>query len=81
MGFYSEELVREFYASYIATLSASLDRQSNPSKQAPLTYIRVCGRRVDISLHTIRRFLYGADTDANRAPLTLEFDYRWNLIK
>ena len=54
---------------------------SNPSKQAPLDYIRVRGRRVDISLPTIRRFLYGADTDATRDLLTPEFDYRWKLIK
>ena len=30
---------------------------------------------------TICRFLYGADTDATKTPLTPEFDYRWKLIK
>ena len=35
----------------------------------------------DISLPSIRRFLYGADVDATRTPLTTEFDYRRKLIK
>ena len=73
---YNEKVVREFYASYVETLWSSLDRRSNPAKQAPLDHLRICGRRVDISLPTICRFLYGADTDATRELLTLELDYR-----
>lgn len=30
-GRYIEELVQEFYASYVETLKASLDRKSNPA--------------------------------------------------
>ena len=30
-GRYIEELVQEFYTSYVATLKASLDRKSNPA--------------------------------------------------
>ena len=73
--------MREFYASYVGTLQSSIDRRSNPAKQVPLDHDRVCGLKVDISLPAIHRFLYGADTDVTREPLTPEFDYRWKLIK
>lgn len=46
----------------------------------PLNHVQVRGRRVDISLPTIRHFLYGADTDVTKDPLTLELDYRCKLI-
>ena len=36
LGRYSEEMVREFYASYIATLRSQIDRRAAPAKQAPL---------------------------------------------
>ena len=29
----------------------------------------------------IRWYLYGDDVDANRTPLTIEFDYRWKIVK
>ena len=32
LGRYSEEMVREFYASYIATLRSQIDRQAAPAK-------------------------------------------------
>ena len=35
-GRYSEELVREFYASNVATLRSQIDRRAAPAKQAPL---------------------------------------------
>ena len=73
--------MRDFYAAYVVTLRASLDRRTNPAKHAPLEHVRVCGKRVDISLPAIRRFLYGADTDATKTPLTPEFDYRWKFVK
>ena len=81
MGHYSEELVREFYASYVATLRSQIDRRAAPTKHAPLEQVRVRGVQVDISLPAIRRFLYGKNVDANRTPLTAEFDYRWQLVK
>ena len=34
-----------------------------------------------MSLPAIRRFLYDENVDANRNPLTAEFDYRWQLVK
>ena len=37
--------------------------------------------QVDISLHAIRRFLYGEGVDDTRTPLTVEFYYRWQLDK
>ncbi|TMW90971.1 hypothetical protein EJD97_014980 [Solanum chilense] len=36
---------------------------------------------VDISMLAIRRFLYGENVDANRTPLTAEFDYRGQIVK
>ena len=36
LGHYSEELVREFYTSYVATLRSKIDRRAAPAKQAPV---------------------------------------------
>ena len=33
LGRYSEEMVREFYASYVATLRSQIDRQDSPAKK------------------------------------------------
>ena len=77
LGRYSEEVVREFYASYVATLRSQIDRRASPAKQAPLEQVRVRGVQVDISLPAIRRFLYDESADATRIPITAEFDYRW----
>ena len=41
LGRYSEEMVREFYASYVATLRSQIDRRAAPAKQAPLEQVRV----------------------------------------
>ncbi|TMX05316.1 hypothetical protein EJD97_024783 [Solanum chilense] len=38
-------------------------------------------RWVEISLPSIRRFLYGESIDATRTPITAEFDYRWQIVK
>ena len=81
VGCYSDEVVREFYASYVATIRSFLDRRSNPAKQAPVDHLLVRGNRVDIILPTICRFLYCTDTVATREILTPEFDYQWKLIK
>ena len=70
LGRYSEEMVREFYTSYVATLRSQIDRRAAPAKQAPLEQVRVRGVPVDISLPGIRRFLYGEGVDATRTPLT-----------
>ena len=43
LGRYSEELVREFYASYVATLRSQIDRWDAPAKQAPVEQVRVRG--------------------------------------
>ena len=81
LGRYSEELVREFYASYVDTLRSQIDWWAAPATQAPLELVRVCDIQVDISLPSIRRYLYGEDVDANWTPLTTEFDYRWQVIR
>ncbi|KAG5599535.1 hypothetical protein H5410_030905 [Solanum commersonii] len=58
-GMYSEEIVRELYASYAATLRGSISKWSKPLAQAPLTSTLVQGCPMDIPPATIRRFLYG----------------------
>ena len=75
LGHYSEELVREFYASYVTTLRSHIYRRAAPTKQAQMEQVRVRGVHVDISLPSIHRFLYGEDVDANQTPLTAKFDY------
>ena len=69
LGRYSEEVVREFYASYVATLRSQIDRRAAPAKQAPLEQVRVRGVQVDISLPAICRFLYDESADATRTPI------------
>ena len=44
LGRYREEMVQEFYASYVMTLRASLDSRINPAKHAPLEHVRVRGK-------------------------------------
>ena len=81
LGRYSEEMVREFSASYVATLRSQIDRRAAPAKQAPLEQVRVRGVQVDISLSAICWFLYNEGVEATRTPLIAEFDYRWQLVK
>ena len=81
LGQYSEELVKDFYASYVATLRSKIDRRAAPAKQDPLDHISVRGKQVDISLPAIRQYLYGEDVDATRTSLTADFKYRWKLVK
>ena len=56
LGQYNEEMVREFYVSYVETIRSQIDRQAAPAKQAPLEQVRVRGVQVDISLPAIRRY-------------------------
>ena len=65
----------------MATLRSEIDRRAAPAKQAPLDHVRKRGIQVDISLPSIRRYLYSEDVDANRTPLTAEFVYRWKIVK
>ena len=62
VGPYSEEIVQDFYASYVATLCGALDKKLNSAKHDPLKKFMVKGCRVDISPTTIRRFLYAVPT-------------------
>ena len=39
LGRYSEEFVREFYASYVDTLRSQIDKRVAPAKQAPLEHV------------------------------------------
>ena len=74
-------MVRDFYASYVATLRSQIDRRAAPAKQAPLEQVRIRGMQVDISLPAIHRILYSESIDATQTPLTAEFDYRWQIVK
>uniref|UniRef100_M1DJL9 Integrase core domain containing protein n=1 Tax=Solanum tuberosum TaxID=4113 RepID=M1DJL9_SOLTU len=80
-GTYSKEMVREFYASYAATLRGSITKRSKPLAQDPLTSTMVRGCPVDISPATIRRFLYGPTTGHSWSLNTSEFDYRWDIVR
>uniref|UniRef100_M1DQ81 Integrase core domain containing protein n=1 Tax=Solanum tuberosum TaxID=4113 RepID=M1DQ81_SOLTU len=75
-GTYNEEIMREFYASYVATLRGSIFKRANPNEQDPLTSTMVQGCPVDISRATISRFLYGPITGHSWSLNTAEFDYR-----
>ena len=74
-------MVREFYASYVATLRSQIDRRAAPAKQAPLEQVLVRGVQVDIFLPAIRQFLYGESADATLTPITTKFHYRWQVVK
>ncbi|KAG5615279.1 hypothetical protein H5410_015103 [Solanum commersonii] len=76
-----EEIVREFYASYAATLRGSISKRSKPLAQDPLTSTLVRGCPVDISPATIRRFLYGPTAGHSWSLNTAEFDYRWDIVR
>ena len=39
VGLYNEDIIREFYVSYVATLQSHIDRQDAPAKQAPLEHV------------------------------------------
>ncbi|KAG5620829.1 hypothetical protein H5410_006047 [Solanum commersonii] len=80
-GTYSEEIVREFYASYAATLRGSISKRSKPLAQDPLTSTLVRGCPVDISPATIRWFLYGPTAGHSWSLNTAEFDYRWDIVR
>lgn len=77
----TEEIVREFYASYVETLKGVFERRAKPVKHDPLTKVLVQGCWVDISFTSIRRLLYGGSTYDMRVSLTLEFDYQCNFVK
>ncbi|KAG5611704.1 hypothetical protein H5410_022985 [Solanum commersonii] len=80
-GTYSEDIVREFYASYAATLRGSISKRSNPMDQDPLTSIVVRGCLVDISHATISRFLYCLTTGHSLSLNTTEFEYRCDIVQ
>lgn len=53
---YSEESVRELYASYATTLRRLIDKRSKTTKHDPITYTLVRGIQVDILQATIVDF-------------------------
>ena len=65
---YSDEVVREFYASYVVNFRGSLDRRVRPFKQDPPIEVLVLGCRVDISSTSINLFSYGVSIGAVRVP-------------
>lgn len=78
---YSEEIVREFYASYLATFWGSINKNARPIAHAPLTATLVRAISVDISETTIRRYLYGPRSDPSWAINMAEFDNRWDTVR
>uniref|UniRef100_M1DVR0 Putative plant transposon protein domain-containing protein n=1 Tax=Solanum tuberosum TaxID=4113 RepID=M1DVR0_SOLTU len=80
LGTYNEEIMREFYASYGATLRGSISKRAKPTKQDPFTSTMVRGCLVDISRATISRFLYVPITGHSWSLNTTKFDYRWDIV-
>lgn len=81
LGSCSEEIVRDFYVSYVATLRGSIYSWVRPSKQDPLTFVLVWGCRVDICKATISRLLYEPTTGTQWTTTTQEFYYWWETIR
>uniref|UniRef100_M1DSQ8 Integrase core domain containing protein n=1 Tax=Solanum tuberosum TaxID=4113 RepID=M1DSQ8_SOLTU len=81
LGTYSEEIVRDFYVSYAATLRGSISKRSKPIAQDPLTSTMVRGCPVDISHATISRFLYGPTMGHSWSLNTAEFYYSWDIVR
>lgn len=67
---YTEEIIREFYVSYVASLRGSIDKRARPAKQDRLTYTIVWGCGVDISKSTIRRYM--APPSGHNGPKKLQ---------
>lgn len=57
VGFYSEDMLREFYNSFVPTLKGYIDRWAKLAKQVQLTSILLWGYLVDIFGATIYCFL------------------------
>ena len=76
---YSSELVREFYASYVASVGLSTPVGQRYILQPVLTHVMVRGTRVDISEETIHRFLFGPDRPVPVS--TAEFDHRLSTVR
>uniref|UniRef100_M1DQ59 Integrase core domain containing protein n=1 Tax=Solanum tuberosum TaxID=4113 RepID=M1DQ59_SOLTU len=74
-------MVREFYASYAATLYGSISKRPKPIAQDPLTSTMVRGCPLDISHATISLFLYGPTTGHSWSLNTVEFEYRWGIVR
>lgn len=70
---YSSTMVRELYASYVATIHSTLPKRKKPLAQPRLTETKVKGWQVDISETTICRILFGLEFPTPR-PIA-EFDY------
>jgi len=71
--------VREFYASYAATLRGLIEKWAKPAAQPPLKAIVVRGFSVDISEAVIHRILYGLGYTL--VINTAEFDYCWDRMR
>jgi len=78
-GNYSEEMTREFYASYAATVRNSISKRAKPVVQPPLQSTLVRGFPIDISEATIHRLIYGP---AHTLPInTSGYDYGMGIVQ
>ncbi|KAM3217714.1 putative protein isoform X1 [Capsicum annuum] len=78
-GRYSPEMVREFFASYAASLSSSTPKGQLVKNQPPMDRVQVRGRLVDISERTIQRLLFGTEFKAPTS--TAEYNHRVSIVK
>uniref|UniRef100_M1DC09 Integrase core domain containing protein n=1 Tax=Solanum tuberosum TaxID=4113 RepID=M1DC09_SOLTU len=76
---YNEEMTKEFYVSYSATVQNSISKLAKPVAKPPLQSTLVWGFQVDISEATIRCFIYAP---THTLPInTAEYDYKMGIIQ
>ncbi|WMV25868.1 hypothetical protein MTR67_019253, partial [Solanum verrucosum] len=78
-GKFSDEMARELYASYVATVRYSISKRAKLLAQPPLQATLVQIFFVDISETTIRQFIYGPD---HTLPInTAAYEYMMGMVQ
>lgn len=81
LGSYNEEIVWEFYPSYVSNLRGSIDMWEKPANQDPLNSTLVRDYSINILEFTIHLFLYIPTTSLQWRRNTLEFYYRFEIVR
>uniref|UniRef100_M1DS47 Integrase core domain containing protein n=1 Tax=Solanum tuberosum TaxID=4113 RepID=M1DS47_SOLTU len=78
-GKFSEEMTREFYASYTVTIQNAISKRAKPVAQYLLQVTLVWNFSIDISETTICRFIYSPAH--NLSINTMEYDYMMGVVQ
>lgn len=78
---YSEEIVRECYASYAAILPDSTSRNAKTTSQTTIIDTLVCWFSVYIFESTIHRFVYDPRPRHTWELIRDDFHYRWYIVR